>query len=59
MKTDGVERVRRRYEALLDEVRLVAARVRARLEELRKRFPEDESLPAPQQGEDVDVADAA
>jgi hypothetical protein len=39
-----VERVRERYENLLAEVREVAARVRARLEELRRQFPDDESL---------------
>jgi hypothetical protein len=58
-KTDGVERVRLRCEALLEEVRAVAARLRARLEELRRRFPE-ENLPEPQRdGHEVNESDAA
>jgi hypothetical protein len=41
---DELEQVRLRYEGLLAEVRQVAANVRARVEELRKQFPEDENL---------------
>jgi hypothetical protein len=41
---DPLEQMRARYEQLLAEVREVAARVRARLEELRRQFPDDESL---------------
>jgi hypothetical protein len=38
------EQSREYYENLLAEVREIAARVRARLNELRRLFPDDESL---------------
>lgn len=41
---EQLARVRERYGQLLSEVREVAARVRARVDEVRRRFPDDESL---------------
>jgi len=42
--TESFTHLRVQYEGLLEEAREVAERVRARLDDLRRQFPDDESL---------------